>query len=105
MVERPLIKPEVRGAIPRISKVKDIEFLINFFFRKLLNIEILYKKFPRKFITSCLLTETKPSSTVLNYGYVAQMVERSLCMREVRGSKPRISKTRATHQMVITICR
>ena len=29
MVKRPLIKPEVRGAIPRISKVKDIEFLIN----------------------------------------------------------------------------
>ena len=106
MAERPLIKPEVRGAIPRISKVKDIEFLINFFFRKLLNIEILYKKYlPRKFITSCLLTETKPSSTVLNYGDVAQMVERSLCMREVRGSMPRISKTRANHQSVITICR
>ena len=30
MVERPLIKPEVRGAIPRIAKVKEIEFLINF---------------------------------------------------------------------------
>ena len=30
MVERLLIKPEVRGAITRISKVKDIEFLINF---------------------------------------------------------------------------
>ena len=30
MVERPLIKPEVRGAMPRISEVKDIEFLINF---------------------------------------------------------------------------
>ena len=30
MEERPLIKPEVRGAIPRISKVKDTEFLINF---------------------------------------------------------------------------
>ena len=30
MVERALIKPEVRGAIPRISKFKDIEFLINF---------------------------------------------------------------------------
>ena len=29
MVERPLIKPEVRGAITRISKFKDIEFLIN----------------------------------------------------------------------------
>ena len=30
MEERPLIKPEKWGAIPRISKVKDIEFLINF---------------------------------------------------------------------------
>ena len=30
MEERPLIKPEVRGAIPRISKVKDIKFSINF---------------------------------------------------------------------------
>ena len=30
MVERPLIKPDVRGEIPRISKVKEIEFLINF---------------------------------------------------------------------------
>ena len=29
-VERPLTKPEVRGAIPRIFKVKDIKFLINF---------------------------------------------------------------------------
>ena len=29
MEERPLIKPEVRGAIPRISKVKVIQFLIN----------------------------------------------------------------------------
>ena len=30
MVERLFTKPEVRGAIPRISEVKDIEFLINF---------------------------------------------------------------------------
>ena len=30
MVERPLSKSEVRGAIPRISEVKDIEQLINF---------------------------------------------------------------------------
>ena len=30
MVERLLTKPEVRGAKPRISEVKDIEFLINF---------------------------------------------------------------------------
>ena len=30
MVERLLSNPEVRGAIPRISEVKDIEQLINF---------------------------------------------------------------------------
>ena len=30
MVERLLSGPEVRGAIPRISEVKDIEQLINF---------------------------------------------------------------------------
>ena len=30
MVERLLSKPELRGAIPRIFKVKDIEYLINF---------------------------------------------------------------------------
>ena len=30
MVERPFIKPEVRGAIPRIAKVKDIAHLFNF---------------------------------------------------------------------------
>ena len=30
MLERLLSKPQVRVAIPRISKVKDIEFLINF---------------------------------------------------------------------------
>ena len=54
-----------------------------------MKIEVLYKKYlPRKFITSCLPTETKASSTVLNYGDVAQMVERSLCMREVRGLSP-----------------
>ena len=29
MVERPLIKSEVRGTIPRISEIKDIEQLIN----------------------------------------------------------------------------
>ena len=30
MVERLLNKPEVWGAIPRISEVKDIEYLNNF---------------------------------------------------------------------------
>ena len=45
--------------MPRISEVKDIEQLITFF-RKLLKIEVLYKKYlPRKIVTSCLPTETK----------------------------------------------
>ena len=58
-----------------------------------------------KILTSCSPTETKASSTVLNHGDVAQMVERSLSMREVRGSMPRISKSRVTHELVITISR
>ena len=71
-----------------------------------MNIEILYKKYlSRKFITSCLPTESKASSTTLNHGDVAQMVDRALSMRELRGSIPRISKTRVTHQMVISISR
>ena len=91
--------------MPRISEVKDIEQLITFF-RKLLKIEVLYKKYlPRKIVTSCLPTETKASSTVQNYGDVAQMVKSSLCMREVRRPMPRTSKTRVTHQMVITVSR
>ena len=82
--------------MPCISEVKDIEQLITFF-RKLSKIEVLYKKnLPRKIVTSCL-PETKASTTVQNYGDVAQMVERSLSMREVRRAMPRISKTRATH--------
>ena len=91
--------------MPRISEVKDIEQLITFF-RKLLKIEVLYKKYlPRKIVTFCLPTETKASSTVQNYVDVAQMVKSSLCMQEVRRSMPRTSKTRVTHQMVITVSR
>ena len=60
-----------------------------------MNIEILYKKYlPRKFIISCLPTESKASSTVLNYGDVGQMVERPLIKPEVRGAIPRISKVK-----------
>ena len=94
MVENLLSKPEVRGAIPRISEVKDIEQLFNSLQK---TTEYTKKNLPRKILTSCLPTETKASSTVLNHGDVAQMVERSLSMREVRGSMPRISKDRVTH--------
>ena len=97
MVEHLLSKPEVRGAIPRISEVMDIAQLFNFL-QKTTEYEVLYKKYlPRKILTSCLPTETKASTTVINHGDVAQMVERSLSMREVRCSMPHISKSRVTH--------
>ena len=105
MVERPLIKSEVRGAIPRISEIKDIEQLINLVLKT--TEYSLIQEIPSKIkiLTSCLPTETKASSTVLSHGDVALMVERSLSMREVRGSMPRISKSRVTHELVITISR
>ena len=105
MVERPLIKPEVRGVIPRISEVKDIAQLINFL-QKTTEYWSLIQEIPSKKNFNLLFANwNKASSTVLNYGDVAQMVESLLCMREVRGSMPRISKTRGTHQMVISISR
>ena len=107
MVERPLIKPEVRGAVSRISKVKDIEYLNNFL-QKTTEYWNLIQKIPSQEIYNLLFADWNksfPDSAVLNYGDVAQMVERSLCMQEVRGSMPRSSKTRDTIQMVITISR
>ena len=105
MVERPLIKSEVRGGIPRISEIKDIEQLINLVLKTTEYSLIQEITSKIKILTSCLPTETKASSTVLNYWVLAQMVERSLSMREVRGSMPRISKSRVTHELVITISR
>ena len=105
MVERPLIKPEIRGAIPRISKVKDIEYLINFL-QKTTEYWNLVKEIPSQKNYNLLFPDwNKSFLDSLNYGDVAQIVERSLCMREVRWSMHRIYKTRATHQKVITISR
>ena len=105
MVERPLIKPEVRGAISRISEVKDIEYLNNFL-QKTTEYWNLIQELPSQKMYNLLLADWNksfPDSAVLNYGDVAQIVERSLCIWEVRGSMPRIYKTWATHQMEITI--
>ena len=49
MVERLLSKPEVRGAIPRISEVKDIEQLINFLQKLPLLKSYTRITFPEKF--------------------------------------------------------
>ena len=60
MVERPLIKPEVRGAIPRISKVKDIEFLINFL-QKTTEYWNLIQEIPSQKIYNLLFADWKKS--------------------------------------------
>ena len=105
MVERLLSKPEVRGAIPRISEVKVIEQLI-IFLQKTTEYWSFIQEIPSKKNFNLLFADwNKASSTVINYGDVAQIVERSLSMREVRGSMPRISKSRVTHQMGIIISR
>ena len=58
MVERLLSKPEVRGAIPRISKVKDLEQLIKIL-QKTTDYWSIIQEIPsqKNFITSCLPTE------------------------------------------------
>ena len=60
MVERPLIKPDVRGAIPRISKVKDIEFLINFL-QKSTEYWSLIQKIPSKKTFNLLVADWNKS--------------------------------------------
>ena len=50
MAERLLLKPEVQVAIPRISKVKEIEFVINFFQKNYWILKSYTKNtFPEKF--------------------------------------------------------
>ena len=88
MVERSLCMREVRGSMPRISKTfwgfdNSIWCLLIMGrnWQLLTNRKLIYHGF-------C----SEASSKLEGYGDVAQMVERSLRMREVRGSKPRVSK-------------
>ena len=60
MEERPLIKPEVLGAIPRISKVKVIEFLINFL-QKTTEYWNLIQKIPSQKIYNLLFADWNKS--------------------------------------------
>ena len=94
MVERLLIKPEVRGAIPRISKVKDIEYLINFL-QKTTEYWNLIQEIPSQKNYNLLFGFL---DKIKSWG-VAQMVERSLSMREVRGALPRITEIKDIEQL------
>ena len=89
MVERSLCMQEVRGSMPRISKT--FLRIRQFCFVFADNRNELTTRYKWKTDISRILF--KASSKLQEYGDVAQMVERSPSMREVRGSMPRISKT------------
>ena len=89
IVERSLSMREVRGSMPRISKT--ILRIRQFWFVFADNGNKLTTRYKWKLIFHELCSEA--SSTLEEYGDVPQMVERSLSMREVRGSMPCISKT------------
>ena len=86
MVERPLSKPEVRGAIPRISEVKDIEQLINFL-QKTTEYWNLIQEIPSQKIYNLLFADWNKSFLDSAKPWVW-----SSNGRVVRGSKPRIYK-------------
>ena len=88
MAERSLCMGEVRGSVPRISKTfwgfnnsMWCLLIMGRNWQLVTNRKLIYHGF-------C----SEASSTLGGYGDVAQTVERLLCMREVRGSIPRISK-------------
>ena len=89
MVERLLGMWEVRGSMHRISKhFWGFDNSILFWLTKGKNWQLVTN---RKLIYHGFCSEA--SSKFEEYGNVAKMAERSLCMREVRESVPRISQT------------
>ena len=105
MVERLLNKPEVRGAIPRISEVKDIEQLINFLQKTTENWSLI-QEIPSQKNYNLLFDDWNKGfldSSEL-WGCILNGRELALHAR-CTGIDARISKSRATHQMVITISR
>ena len=89
MVERSLCMREVRGSMTRISKT--FLRIRQFWFVFADNGNKLTTRYKWKTDISWVLF--KASWKLEEYGDVAQKVERLLCMREVRGSILRISKT------------
>ena len=91
MVERSLCMREVRGSIPRISK--STIFTNNC--RNSGNCGVIPTETNKP--EAKKLEETRQLDYQVwatgSYGDVAQMVERSLSMREVRGSRPRFSNS------------
>ena len=80
MVERSIRIREARGSIPRSSRS---------FFSKKLSLVLISLLWNEIGVYSQYATNLKTSEIE---GELAQMVERSLSMREVRGSMPRFSR-------------
>ena len=97
MVERLLSMREVRGSVPRISKT------FWGFNNSMWCLLIMGRNWQlvtnRKLIDHEFCSEA--SSKLDEYGNVAEMAERSHCMREVHGSVPRISKTLRLRQFYL----
>ena len=97
MAERSHCMREVRGSVPRISKT------FGGFNNSMWCLLIMGRNWQlvtnRKLINHEFCSEA--SSKLDEYGNVAEMAERSLCMREVRGSVPRISKTLRLRQFYV----
>ena len=100
MVERSLCMREVWGSMTRISKT--FLRIRQFWFVFADNGNELTTRYKWKTDISRVLF--KASSKLEEYGDVAQMVERSLSMREVRGALPRIAKTFLRIRQLFFIC-
>ena len=105
MVDRLLNKPEVRGAIPRISEVKDIEFLNNFL-QKTTEYWNLVQEIPSQKIYNLLFADWNKSFLDSSKLWGCNSNGRALALHaRGTGIDARISKSRATNQMVSTISR
>ena len=105
MVERLLNKSELRGAIPRISEVKDIEQLMNFL-QKINENWSLIQEIPSQKIYNFLFADWNKGFLDSSKLWGCSSNGRALALlARTTGIKPGISKTRSTQKMVITVSR
>ena len=96
MVERLLNKPELRGAIRRISEVKDIEQLINFL-QKINENWSLIQEIPSQKIYNLLFADWNKGFLDSSKLWGCSSNGRALALHaRTTGIKPGISKTRST---------
>ena len=96
MVERLLNKPELRGAIPRYSEVKDIEQLINYLQKTNENWSLI-QEIPSQKIYNLLFADWNKGFLDSSKLWGCSSNGRALALHaRGTGIKPGISKTRST---------